>query len=206
VDGDENLEAIISAERLNFFADAVVAIAITLLALNLPVPVGRSDGEVWRDLTRNANDYIAFLVSFAVVGRYWLVHHRVFVHLRRVSVALSRWTMLWLLMIVLTPFATRVVVANGGFGARFTIYAGVQALASIFLLLAVREMDRGGLTRPGTPAGAFRATYIGSSLAAGAFLLSIPLAFVTKWAFVLWIAIPLLPRLFRRFGRRFRPL
>jgi hypothetical protein len=136
---------IISAERLNLFADAVAAIAITVLALDLPVPVGEKNADVWRDLRQHVNDYIAFLISFAVIGRYWLVHHRIFVHLGRVSSALARWTMLWLLMIVLTPFATRVIVGDGGFGVRFTIYASVQALASILLLVAVLEMDRGGL-------------------------------------------------------------
>ncbi len=53
------------AERLNFFSDAVVAIAITLLALDLHVPTGKSSADLWHDAARNADGYVAFLISFA---------------------------------------------------------------------------------------------------------------------------------------------
>ena len=203
----DDVQAIISAERLNFFSDAVVAIAITLLALDLPVPVGQSNADMWRNLGTNVNEYAAFLISFAVIGGSWLGHHRTFGYLARVTGPLCRWTMLWLLMIVVTPFATRTIVGNGAFAARFTLYAGVQALASIFFLLAVREMQRNGLVRPGTPRSVFTGTYYRSAVVATAFLVSIPLSFVAQgWAFACWIAIPFAMRLMRRISPRLRPL
>jgi uncharacterized membrane protein len=205
-DADE-VQASIGAERLNFFSDAVVAIAITLLALDLPVPVGQSNIDMWRNLSANVNEYAAFLISFAVIGGSWLGHHRTFGYLARVTGPLARWTMLWLLMIVVTPFATRTIVGTGAFAARFTLYAGVQALAQIFFLLAVREMRRGGLARPGTPRSVFTGTYYRSAVVATAFLVSIPLSFFTQgWAFACWIAIPLVMRLARRISPRYRPL
>jgi TMEM175 potassium channel family protein len=202
----EDVQAIIGAERLNFFSDAVVAIAITLLALDLPVPGGHSNAEIWRNLGANANDYAAFLISFAVIGGSWLGHHRTFGYLARVNGTLARWTMLWLLMIVVTPFATRTIVGDGAFSARFTLYAGVQALAQIFFLLAVRETRRGGLMRPGTPPAVFTRTYYHTAVGALLFLVSIPLSFVTPWAFACWAAIPFVMRLGRRIGPRLRPL
>jgi TMEM175 potassium channel family protein len=181
---------IISAERLNFFSDAVLAIAITLLALDLHVPDGPTNADLWRDLSRNLNDYVAFLISFAVIGNYWFLHHRIFGNVTRLGGWLTRWNMLWLLTIVLTPFATRVIVGDGALAARFSIYAMVQALASIFFLLAVREMDRHRLVREGTARTLFTRSYLRLSVMAAAFLVSIPLAFITHWAYLCWVAIP----------------
>lgn len=186
-------------ERLVFFSDAVVAIAITLLALELPVPAGGTNSELWHDLGRHVDEYVAFLISFAVIGGQWFLHHSTFGHVARLSGRLVRWNMLWLLMIVLTPFVTKVIVGDGAFAARFTLYAAVQALASLAFLLAVVELDRHGLARPGTPRSLFRTGYRMLSIAAGAFAVSIPLAFVTHWAYACWAAIPVAARL-RRLG------
>jgi uncharacterized membrane protein len=186
---------IISAERLNFFSDAVVAIAITLLALELPVPDASGNVDFWRRFADHSDDYIAFLISFAVIGTHWQLHHRVFSHLARLGGRLARWNLLWLLMIVLTPFATKVIVGDNAFAARFTLYAGIQALAGIFFLLAVHDMDRHGLAREGTPHSLFARSYYRLSAFAALFLVSIPLAYLTRWAYLCWVAIPFLPRL-----------
>jgi uncharacterized membrane protein len=191
------------AERVNFFSDAVIAIAITLLALGLPVPNGRTNAEMWHDLASHLNEYIAFLISFAVIGGHWFAHRRVFGYLATVSGRLARWNMLWLLMIVLTPFATRAIVGDGAFAVRFCIYASVQALAFGFFLLAVREMDRQGLARADTPREVFRRGYYRVSVAMAAFAISIPIAFVTRWAYLCWLAIPLAARA-GRVGRAIR--
>ena len=65
----------LSLERLVFFSDAVVAIAITLLALDIrvgPTPTGRlhfSDiAELWKPL-------LAFVLSFFNIANFWRTHH-----------------------------------------------------------------------------------------------------------------------------------
>src|SRR5918997_5982049 len=60
-----------AGERLTFFSDAVVAIAITLLALGLPVPEGGTAAEVLRSLADRRYEYLAFLVGFLVVAAHW---------------------------------------------------------------------------------------------------------------------------------------
>ncbi|NES13752.1 DUF1211 domain-containing protein [Micromonospora sp. PPF5-17] len=187
----------VDPERLVFFSDAVVAIAITLLALELPVPAGETNTALWHELARHVDEYVAFLISFAVIGGHWFLHHRTFGHVARLSGRLVRWNMLWLLMIVLTPFVTKVIVGDGAFAARFTLYAAVQALASLAFLLAVVEMDRHGLARAGTPRSLFSNGYRMLSIAAGAFAVSIPLAFVTHWAYACWAAVPVAARVRR---------
>ena len=74
-----------AAERLAFFSDAVVAIAITLLALELPVPMStvESNRDFWHQLAKHSNDYIAFMISFAAIGSHWFPHHALFSQLGR---------------------------------------------------------------------------------------------------------------------------
>jgi Endosomal/lysosomal potassium channel TMEM175 len=85
-----------SAERLAFFSDAVVAIALTLLALGLPVPGGiespdsASVSDMIRDAARHVDDYLAFLISFLVIGAHWRLHHRVFRYVRHATRAIIR--------------------------------------------------------------------------------------------------------------------
>jgi uncharacterized membrane protein len=186
--------SIVTPERLVFFSDAVLAIAITLLALDLPVPQAATTGAFWRELADSRDAYLGFLISFIVIWGHWSGHHRVFRHVRRLGGRLGVWNMLWLLTIVLTPFATRVIVGDGAFPARFTIYAAVQALASVFFLLLAREIDRAGLSGDEPPSSLFAGRYLHALIAAGAFLASIPVAFVTHWAYLCWVGIPLLIR------------
>jgi hypothetical protein len=108
-DAVESLEVrAIAVERLTFFADAVIAIAITLLALDLPVPTGETNRELLRSVGEHFPEYLAFLVSFLVVGAHWRGHHRTFRYVTMLGGQLPRLTMYWLLMLVITPFATRV--------------------------------------------------------------------------------------------------
>jgi uncharacterized membrane protein len=182
-----------SVERLIFFSDAVVAIAITLLALDLHPPGGSTNAEFWHNMRKDLNSYLGFLISFMVIGGHWFSHHRMFGYVTRLDSRLARWNMLWLLTIVLTPFATRVIVDDGAFAARLTLYALVQASASIFFFLAVYEMDRHNLVREGTPRALFTRGYRRISVVAGAFLVSIPMAYVIgRGAFLWWVAIPFL--------------
>jgi uncharacterized membrane protein len=200
VNDDPGVEAS-AAERVVFFSDAVVAIAITLLALALPVPRGTdstTNGQLLDTLGKHWPEYFAFLISFVVIGNHWAAHRRTFRYAHRLNRQVTSVNMLWLLMMILTPFATRVLSGNGGFGVRFTLYALVQAIAAACLFLMNRELSRGDLLRPDAPASARHPDYVASLAIVAMFLVSIPVAFVTAWAFALWVAVPLLIRLVRR--------
>ncbi|WP_092651735.1 TMEM175 family protein [Actinopolymorpha singaporensis] len=199
----ENVEkADPGTERLVFFSDAVVAIAITLLALDLHVPQGTTGTAFWRDAVDHREDYLAFLISFAVIGSHWLMHHRTFTYLARLGGRLVRWNMLWLLTITLTPFATRVIVGDGAFAARFMLYALVQVLAATFSLLCLLEIQRHRLLRPGADKEALSRGYRRLTVMLVAFVVSIPLAFVTQLAYLCWVAIPFALRAEQLIGPR----
>lgn len=181
----------LSAERLAFFSDAVVAIALTLLALELPVPEGVTNREVWTFVGEHVNSYIAFLISFVVIGSHWGGHHRLFRWVREIGGRLTLWNFLWLFTIVVTPFATRVLTEDGAFETRFTFYAAVQGLSGLCFLLMLRELAVHDLLRPETPPTMLANATVRLSVLTAAFLVSIPVAFVTHAAYLCWMAMPL---------------
>ena len=71
-------------------------------------------------------------------------------------------------------------------------------------LLAVSEMDRHDLVREGTDRALFRRSYQRASVMGAAFLVSIPVAYVTHWAYACWAAVPFYWRLHRLVGRLVR--
>jgi uncharacterized membrane protein len=189
------------AERTIFFSDAVVAIAITLLALALPLPEpnGPTIPDMLHALGANGDAYIAFLISFVVIGNHWSAHRRLFRYVDRLDKTVMQLNMLWLLTMVVTPFATRLVSGSGALGIRFTIYAGVQAVAGLCLLLMTLEVRRARLLRPGAPDDIDSNRIRGLIVIIAMFVISIPISFLTREAFWCWIAIPLVMRIQDRF-------
>jgi len=205
--GDIAAEAeFISAERLIFFSDAVVAIAMTLLAFSLPLPhhvaSDASDKTVWDAVWAGRTDYLTFLISFAVIANHWRLHHRLFRFVSRLDARIITLNMVWLLLIVIIPFATKLISGAGGFGIRFTVYAAIQVLTVLTFLLMSRHIRASDLLRAEVPAGGQRDDDVGLLTVAAMFAISIPVAFVTQWAFVVWIASAPAARAVRRYRER----
>jgi uncharacterized membrane protein len=98
-------------DRFVTFLDAVVAIAITLLVLPLTellrdIKPGDSLGSV---LSGEGGQFFAFLLSFAVIARFWLVHHRIVERVGTYDTPFLLVNLLWILTIVVLPFSTQVV-------------------------------------------------------------------------------------------------
>jgi uncharacterized membrane protein len=186
----------LTSERLIFFSDAVVAIAITLLAFTLPsLPAGTSNttnSYLWRALSDKGTVYLAFLISFVVIGSHWRSHHRLFRAVERLEPGVTTLNMIWLFLIVVQPYATRVLGGNGAYGVRFSFYAIIQVATLLCFMLMAHRMRSLGL-RYEDPAVAADLDLRTLTFAA-MFALSIPLAFVTHWAYLCWLAAPLVNR------------
>src|SRR5512142_1871346 len=94
-------------ERIVFFSDAVMAIAITLLAIDIRVP--EVDPTVAAQqlpalLSAMAPRFMTFFISFIVIGVYWISHHRYFGYIRRYDTRLILLNFLFLFFIVCMPF------------------------------------------------------------------------------------------------------
>ncbi|GAA2878326.1 TMEM175 family protein [Pseudonocardia halophobica] len=180
-----------AAERLIFFSDAVVAIAITLLAIDLQVPQGDTAAELAAGFAANRPEYLAFLISFAVIARHWISHHRVFRYVGRASLPLTWLNMLWLLIIVLTPFFTRFIAEAHVDFARFAVYALAETLQIGTFAAIVAVLGRTRAYIPGTPRQLVRYGWVPSAITGFAFLVSVPLfPLLDLWSFAVWVVVP----------------
>jgi uncharacterized membrane protein len=192
-----------ATERVITFSDAVIAIAITLLALALSPPNGTQDltnGQFLTALRGDWPDYLAFLISFLVIGSQWSSHRAITRYMCRLDTRFSRLNMLWLLMMILTPFAAKVLSGQGGVGARFTIYVLIQIVATSCLMLMNREVVSGDLLRRDAPERARHPDNVPYLALCLMFVLSIPVAFATSaaWPCALWATSPVAARGLRR--------
>ncbi len=100
-------------DRLVLFTDAVIAIAITLLVLPLVELVGEHHEHSSEVITENLPQIGSFVLSFAVIARLWLTHHRTFEHVKAYNRTLIRMNMLWLFTMVALPFPTGMIGTYG---------------------------------------------------------------------------------------------
>jgi uncharacterized membrane protein len=187
-------------ERLVFFSDAVFAIAITLLALDLRLPEGglETDAAVRAALRTMSTPLITFVISFTVVGVFWVGHHRRYRYVGQYDARLLWLNLLLLMLIAFVPFPTSVLSASGQRTAT-VFYAATMATIGVATLLNwLYASHRRRLLRPEvTDAQVRRETRL--LLAAPVvFLLSIGLAWVNddvaKFSWLLLLPITLLLR------------
>jgi uncharacterized membrane protein len=97
----------LALERIMFFSDAVMAIAITLLAIDLKLPelpTPLALAEFSTSLSALTPRLISFVISFVVIGIFWASHHRYFTYIIRYDGRLIALNLLFLLFIALMPF------------------------------------------------------------------------------------------------------
>ena len=122
-----------AVERTVHFSDAVVAIAITLLTLELRLPEGLAPGEVPGHLLDTLSGLFTFLVSFWVIASYWISHHRIFNRIGAHDGALLGINFVFLMWVVLLPFSTSMVMEYGGSRLVWDVYVSHLLLTSLTL-------------------------------------------------------------------------
>jgi uncharacterized membrane protein len=174
--------------RIVAFSDGVFAIAITLLVLDLTVPDGLQSGEVWTMLSDQGENFLAFGISFAVIGRFWVVHHQFFGEVKAFDGRLLGLNLLYLASIVLIPFSSKVLGEGGAGAGGIAVYATNLAAVVLIGMWMAQDAHRAGLTttdRIGQREGAIRSSYI-----AAVFLCSIPVAFLSPTvAQLMWLVL-----------------
>lgn len=113
----------IPLERVLFFSDAIVAIAITLLALELRLPVPEDQPLHYADLLKPWHLYLAFLLSFINISSFWNLHHRLFIYIKKMDDRLKLINTCWLFFIVTLPFASSVLSDHLSNSPAVTLYA-----------------------------------------------------------------------------------
>ena len=166
-------------ERLIVFCDAVIAITITLLVLELSLPDGAermSDAALWQALADLRPRLTGYVISFLVIALFWLGHRQKFSWIVRSSGLLIWLNLGFLLGISWMPFATDMLIENGGRLAT-ALYAGLTMMIALLAAAMAWHAVRAGLAdeshRDLSPLW-----LAGPSLATAlVFALSIPIAF-----------------------------
>jgi uncharacterized membrane protein len=187
--------------RIAAFSDGVMAVAITLLVLNIETPSVAQD-----DLADALWDLIptvfAYVLSFALIGRYWVIHHQLFSKFVRFDGRLVALNLFFLGLIALVPFATDL----------YDTYPDAPLAAAVFACaLAIAALVHFGMTRHALVAGLVATDEEKRELAssgavalgiAAVFLLSVPIAFVEPTlSWIMWATLLVLRYPLRRAAR-----
>lgn len=135
--------------RIVAFSDGVMAVAITLLALNLEVPdlPSSREGELDDKLVDLLPSLGAYALAFVLVGRYWVIHHGLFERLRAFDGTLMSLNLGFLACIVLMPFGTELVDRYRDEAVAAAVFGALLGLAGLANWAMVRHVLRGGLAR-----------------------------------------------------------
>jgi len=165
------------------FSDAVIAIAITLLALNLEVPqVPESSAaaelpsallELWPNL-------FSFVLSFWIIGVYWLAHHRLFQQVNAYDRRMLLINLLFLMWIVLMPFSSALIAEYEHQQLPVIIYAVHNILTSLTLTWLWRHAIKDSrLVKANLDPRLVRHSNFRSFIVPSVFLLSIGISFIS---------------------------
>jgi len=144
---EEDTSGDLALDRLVFFFDAVFAIAITLLVLEIDIPdlpVHVSTAASWRALAELVPSFFAFALSFLVIGRFWMGHHERFRSLRHFDARLMWPNMLYLMAIAFMPFATAFLGRNLGHFVPALVYNLAMLVLSLLVLWLARQIRASG--------------------------------------------------------------
>ncbi|MGB9372505.1 MAG: TMEM175 family protein [Halobacteriota archaeon] len=179
-------------DRLIFFSDGVFAIAITLLVLNVVLPVTQSGGASTElpSLLATVPRLFGYALSFWVIGAYWIAHQRTFHYIERFDRRLAWLNLFFLLFVALVPFPTAVLTTYGDRVA-VIIYAATQAIIGLILTaLWLYASHNHRLVAKKLTTQHIRATSIRNAIIPLGFLVSIGVAFVSILAAeVTWVLV-----------------
>jgi uncharacterized membrane protein len=178
-------------ERLQFFSDAVFAIAMTLLVLDIDIP--DVDSSRLGDALRDAQPQVfAFVLSFAVIAASWVAHHRRFEIVRAADMQLVRLNLALLMVVTFLPFPTAVLSEYGSETPAVVLYAGTVAALGLIQLITWSHVWRSGLLSVDVDEESYRYARRGLIVDPAVFLASIvvsllgfPLAAMLAWLAIL---------------------
>nr|WP_040563918.1 TMEM175 family protein [Kineosphaera limosa] len=188
-------------ERTVFFSDAVFAIALTVLTLDLRLDggvIGSNPEELAATLAQKLPSLLAFILSFVLIGGLWLQHHRRFKAIERYDVPLQIINLTLLFFVVFLPVPTAMLFDNHGSSALPAIvYAACLAGCWLSLDLLWWQAWRRGYTSSLVTPAAFRRSLLRSLPGLAVLLVSIPLCLLSPTygplAWLLLVPAMLLP-------------
>ena len=142
------------SDRMVYFSDAIFAIAITLLVLDLPRP-SEGDGSAWDLIVDALPDFFAYALSFAIIALNWVGHHRKFRVIKGHDGALLWINLALLFLVAFVPFPTSLLAEYGSQVPAVVLYAFVVGALSMIQLAIWAYARRAGLLDPAVGAAVY---------------------------------------------------
>jgi uncharacterized membrane protein len=121
--------------RLIAFTDGVFAIIITILVLELHAPDLASGQSLKESLAEIRPTLLAFVISFVLVGMYWVWHRGVFTRVRYVNSDVLWLNLLFLLPTAMIPFAASVLGENDGDATALHLYGAILIIVTLLRMV-----------------------------------------------------------------------
>ena len=178
------------SERLVAFTDAVMAVAITLLVLDLKLPEGISDENLSAALGGLSHALWCYALSFVVIGVLWMVHHNQFHYIPRVDGVILWLNLFFLMSVALIPFVTSVLSDHATPLPTMLYAAALMASSSMSAAMWWYASRKPYLMSPDVSQSQRRAGVITPLMVAGVFAVSIVVAYIAgasagQWTWLL---------------------
>ncbi len=179
-----------NTDRLVFFSDAVFAIAMTLLVIDLKVPTD-SSGTAWDVLVEEWPAFFAYALSFTIIAINWMSHHRKFRVITAHDGKLMLLDLVLLFVVAFVPFPTSLLSAYSPEPAAVVLYAFTVGLLSVLQYALWRYAYTKGLVDASVDLELYRYVRNAQWTTPAVFWLSIPIAlFVSgQVAMYFWFAL-----------------
>jgi len=167
--------------RMIALSDGIFAFALTLLVLSISVPEisqSSSSSELWSALKQRDQELISYLISFAVIGSFWIRHHKFCGSLKAVDRPLLVINLIYLASISFIPYPTQLL---GDFQnpAAFAIYSAAIALSVLVAIVLAEYSRRAELVAVKPSVAEVKSQRFDGNSVVGGFLISIPVVLVT---------------------------
>ena len=120
--------------RLSALTDGVFSIVMTLMVFNISLPKDRPSGNLTMALLGLWASFLAYGISFGLVGIYWSAHHSMFRFIQRTSHELVWLNIVFLAFVALVPFSTTLLAAHHSEPVALIVYGGNLILIGLSLL------------------------------------------------------------------------
>jgi uncharacterized membrane protein len=185
-----------NTDRIQFFSDAVFAIAMTLLVIDIAVPTvshaltGHAlDTALWKAIGDQWQQFLAYAISFWVISINWAGHHRKFAVMRKFDSTIVVLNLFLLFFIAFVPYPTSLVSQYAGSTPALVFYSTEVSVLSLLQWWMWAYAYKKGFLDEKVDAGLYRYVSRGFITVPVVFLLSIPVGYFFGgiWAMYFWI-------------------
>jgi uncharacterized membrane protein len=183
----------IRLEHVTSFADAIFAFSITFMAITINIPnlaQNLTEAQVIDKLSESLPEFEIYVISFFMIGIYWIAYHQIFNHIVGSHYITTWLTLVFLFFITLIPLATNMQIGYGTYQIVFILYALVLTVAGALLTITWLHATKNKLIDENLTQIEIRFISLESTLSPVVFLLSILVSFIDlQIAYYFWLVI-----------------